>query len=259
MGSRYRILTEDLSSPKQEKQATYNGKPIVGALLYLSPANASGYEVCTGRTKGCSVACLGFTGHGGIGVKREVDRVLGTNSVQEARKRRTLGFFERRADFLSGIVRDVAKLVTLADATGRVPSARLNGTSDLDWLSVSVVRDGAEYPSMMAAYPEVQWYDYTKRRGVVASADLPANYSVTFSRAETLANKIEAMRVLRDGGNVATVFSTKKGQPLPHEWNGFRVIDGDLHDYRWLDPKNVIVGLRQKGNKRDTSGFVVQV
>jgi len=39
---------------------------------------------------------------------------------------------------------------------------------------------------------------------------------------------------------------------------GRPVYDGDESDLRFLDPKDVIVGLRAKGKaKKDTSGFVV--
>ena len=38
---------------------------------------------------------------------------------------------------------------------------------------------------------------------------------------------------------------------------GRKVIDGDKHDLRFLDEKNVIVGLIAKGEaKKDISGFV---
>ena len=37
------------------------------------------------------------------------------------------------------------------------------------------------------------------------------------------------------------------------------MIDGDVSDVRFNDPKGVIVGLRAKGDaKKDTSGFVIQ-
>ena len=59
---------------------------------------------------------------------------------------------------------------------------------------------------------------------------------------------------MRAGGNVAAVFNN-----LPQTWNGFKVIDGDENDLRYLDYKNVVVGLVAKGKaKKDTSGFVIQ-
>jgi hypothetical protein len=55
---------------------------------------------------------------------------------------------------------------------------------------------------------------------------------------------------------VAIVFAGDK----PETWNGYRVIDGDEHDLRHLDPKGVVVGLSPKGSKakRDMSGFVLR-
>ena len=38
-----------------------------------------------------------------------------------------------------------------------------------------------------------------------------------------------------------------------------KVIDGDTDDLRFLDPTNVVVGLKAKGDaKHDTSGFVIR-
>ncbi|MCH8014657.1 MAG: hypothetical protein IH823_07785 [Candidatus Dadabacteria bacterium] len=62
-------------------------------------------------------------------------------------------------------------------------------------------------------------------------------------------------------GNFAVVFDTKKGKALPQTWQGINVFDGDLDDLRFLDPSNVIVGLRAKGKaKKETAtatGFVI--
>ncbi len=69
------------------------------------------------------------------------------------------------------------------------------------------------------------------------------------------------MRHLQQGFNVTVVFAVKKGEPLPKTWNGYRVIDGDIHDLRFLDPEGVVVGLRAKGRAKKTTpvtnGFVV--
>jgi len=72
--------------------------------------------------------------------------------------------------------------------------------------------------------PDVQFYDYTKstRRAIAhAFGDMPANYHLTFSRSEC--NDRDALNVLARGGNVAVVFSTRKGDapslaPQPLRW-----------------------------------------
>ena len=57
--------------------------------------------------------------------------------------------------------------------------------------------------------------------------------------------------------NIAVVFRTKD---LPETFKGRGVIDGDLHDMRFLDEPNSVVGLKAKGQaKKDTSGFVIDV
>jgi hypothetical protein len=55
------------------------------------------------------------------------------------------------------------------------------------------------------------------------------------------------------GFNVSKVFRKE----LPETYLGHKVIDGTLHDMRFLDDWGVIVGLVAKGQARkDTSGFV---
>jgi hypothetical protein len=61
------------------------------------------------------------------------------------------------------------------------------------------------------------------------------------------------------------VFSTKKGESLPTEYLGYKVIDGDMADDLMLDERGAfILGLRFKGNNADRieavkSGFVLEV
>ena len=56
------------------------------------------------------------------------------------------------------------------------------------------------------------------------------------------------------GGNISAVFRDF----IPKKYEGFRVVNGDETDLRFLDPKNCIVGLIAKGKgKKDYSGFVL--
>jgi hypothetical protein len=122
--------------------------------------------------------------------------------------------------------------------------------AELSAISGHTVTAGAH--TIFSAFPRVQMLDYTKsaRR---FERTLPSNYHLTFSRSES--NESDALRLLASGRNVAVVFAK-----LPKTWNGYRVINGDLHDLRHLDPRGVVVGLTPKGNKakRDQSGFVVR-
>jgi hypothetical protein len=60
-----------------------------------------------------------------------------------------------------------------------------------------------------------------------------------------------------NGMNVAVVFGIKKTLPMPEYYNGVQVFNGDESDLRFLDPKNVVIGLYAKGKaKKDETGFV---
>ena len=105
-------------------------------------------------------------------------------------------------------------------------------------------------------FPDVQFYDYCKspkRMLNFIDGKLPPNYHLTFSRSEK--NWETCLIILACGGNVAAVFRDK----LPKKYMGYRVIDADKNDLRFLDPKNVICGLVAKGKKgrKDKSGFVI--
>lgn len=116
-------------------------------------------------------------------------------------------------------------------------SARLNGTSDIDWSKIEV-----EGKTILKHFPSVQFYDYTKdghRFGRI-----PANYQLTYSYTGN--NLATTLDLLTLGFNVAVVFDTKKGKALPATFNGYPVIDGDLTDYRPNDGDGVVVGLRFK-------------
>lgn len=249
----YKLLTAGTGNPKTAKEVV--GVPILNAVLHLAPANQSGYEVCQFRTEGCTAACLNTAGRGGIPQPGRTDGHL--NVIQAARVRRTKLFFEDREKFDAFLYDDLCRLRDRADYLGAKAAVRLNGTSDLPWhrLYVFGLRTPMEY------FPYIQFYDYTKRP--FDPKDLPTNYHLTFSYSGS--NIRECYDVLNRGGNVAMVFDTKKGKPFPDAWRpdpmfkGYAIIDGDTHDFRFLDPPGTIVGLRAKGKaKHDTTGFVVK-
>ena len=208
-------------------------------ILHLSPATLSGVaNVCPKASAGCKAACLNTAGRGGMFRKGET-----TNAVQKARVRRTQMLFNERDAFMSLLVLDIRKLCKQAAKLNMVPAVRLNGTSDLRWEVWPV----GMFVNIFAMFPDVQFYDYTK---IPNRRDLPENYHLTFSLSES--NDTEALAQLERGVNVAVVFKT-----LPAMFMDRPVISGDTTDLRFLDPKNVIVGLTAKGRaKQDVSGFV---
>jgi hypothetical protein len=243
-----------LSNPKTAKSEPYG---YLTAVLHLSPAQLSGASVCPFSTPGCRESCLNTAGHGGIGL------ASGSNPVQEARVRRTRAWRADVAAFMDQLASELVRLRISAARQGLLPAVRLNGTSDVRW---EVVRCGT-YANLMHRFPDVQFYDYTKwPLGHRHLGRTPGNYHLTFSLAED--NSAEAERALLAGHNVAVVFAAPGGWlPAHYAIGGVRaqVINGDLHDLRFLDyaapdGRGVIVGLRAKGRAvRDTSGFVQHV
>jgi hypothetical protein len=227
-----RLLTfANAKTPKGEARGYLTG------ILYLVPSDGSGLgNLCPFASAGCRAACLYTAGRGVM------------RPIQEGRLRKTKLFFENAPRFVDMLAEDVKRLVRRAQKKNMLPAVRLNGTSDIPWERMR----GTDGQTLMEKFPSVQFYDYTKRP---ARHKLPPNYHLTFSLSET--NLVDAMTEHATGRNVAVVFPTRKGDPLPSTWHGLRVIDGDESDLRFLDEPRVIVGLRAKGRaKGEATGFV---
>ena len=178
---------------------------------------------------------MNTAGRGGIFKKGE-----STNVIQKARIRKTKMFFEQRDQFMADLESDIRAGIKQAEKMNMIPAFRLNGTSDLAWEKYGIIEK----------FPEVQFYDYTKIVGRKVSH--LKNYHLTFSNADGNINDV--LKAKSNGMNVAVVFRKE----LPATYLGRKVINGDETDLRFLDEKNVIVGLKAKGKaKKDTSGFVV--
>ena len=217
-------------------------------ILHLAPADLSGYETCAKRTDGCTAACLNTAGRGGMFKRGE-----NTNVIQQARIRKTKMFFENRVEFMTTLVKDIELAIKQSKKMELVPVFRLNGTSDLAWEKYEVVRNGKLFRNIFTAFPEVQFYDYTKILG--RKVKEYSNYQLTFSAAD--GNDSDVLKALNEGLNVAVVFGIKKTLPMPVDYLSRPVFNGDESDLRFLDPKGVIVGLYAKGKaKKDTTGFV---
>jgi hypothetical protein len=245
MSQSVKLLSPAASNPKTAKG---HYLPYEAAILHLSPADRSGVmNTCPYASPGCKAACLNTAGHGGIGGD--------DNPVQRARARKTQWFHEDRKGFMAQLVKEIEALQRKAEKKGLQAVVRLNGTSDIGWTRISCLRQGITYKSLMHAFPRVIFYDYSKVPTRAASIDTP-NYFVTFSLSET--NDTHAIAALGAGLNVAVVLNLKDSEPMPTMWGGYPVIDGTLHDFRFLDEKGGnIVGLRPKGRaKHDGTGFV---
>ena len=210
-------------------------------ILYLAPHKIAGFNVCPHASIGCAAACLYNAGRGKF------------TNVQLARISKTKYFRESPTEFMLNIVKDIDALIRKAKREGMTPCVRLNGTSDLPFIEMKF--NGMRITDL---FPDVQFYDYSpnyKRMIQYLNGGLPSNYHLTFSRKEDNEEQVES--VLSQGGNVAIVF-----EELPKTWKGYKVIDADKHDLRFLDDTNVVCGLTFKGTKADKlkaieSGFLI--
>jgi len=223
----YRLLTTDDANPKMKKNQALG---FITAGLTLAPARQldPNLNLCPAHSPGCAQACLFWSGRGSM------------SRTRNARLQRTAHWRDHPEWFLKSLRADLEALIINATDVGMKPACRLNVTSDIAWEQFRIPDE----------FPTIQFYDYTKRRDRKVKTD---NYHLTFSRSEL--NHRLVVPTLQLGQNVSVVFRNE----LPKEYAGYPVIDGDLHDCRWLDPTPTIVGLRAKGPRGqvDTTGFVV--
>jgi hypothetical protein len=227
--STYRLLS--IESDAKTSKGTALG--YLTGILYLAPAReADGKNnLCPMASEECRAACLYSAGMASV-----------FPTIKRARIARTLLYLSDPAGFKATLIADIRKLVKEAAMRQLKPAVRINGTSDLPKLAREIA----------AQFPQVQFYDYTKipqpwKRTM-------ANYHLTFSHpGENLADCLAA---LEHGINVAVVFAGS----LPETWHGYRVVDGDRSDLRFLDPRGMVVGLKAKGTARTmSSGRFIQI
>lgn len=235
-----------LSVAADAKTIKGEAKGYLTGVLYLAPHTISGYQVCPKASEGCKLGCLYTAGRGIY------------SNTQQSRIAKTKFFHENREAFIALLVENIEALIRKAGRMGLTPVVRLNGTSDLPWEKFACIRDGVKYASLMEAFPDLQFYDYTKILGRTKALSLP-NYSLTFSLAED--NDKRARKALAEGYNVAAVLRLKRKDAKPATWSGFPVVNGDETDLRFLDPNGGhIIALFPKGKAaNDSSGFVRDV
>ena len=253
----------------QNLLGTNNAKTIKGGkkeyttyIMYLAPYNQNdfGKNLCSHASKGCASACLFFSG------------MARYNHVQRARINKANYFISDTKGFMKQLYYEILKAYELhlnvqgeklLGKKGNVIrykkfSIRLNGTSDIPFENIKILDD----KNIFELFPSIQFYDYTKNHKRF-DKKLPANYHLTFSRSET--NDAKCDDLLRRGYSVAYVF----GNELPSKYLGYEVVNGDETDLRFLDNKNVIVGLKYKNltakgksennSHKFDSGFVINV
>lgn len=236
------------TNAKTIKGEKYN---IKTAILYLMPAKQSGVQLCPmAKTAGCEKACLFTAGRGAM------------NSVMLSRLRKTLYFNQYRDLFMQQLHNELIRERAKAKRKGYKLIVRLNGTSDIRWENIflwesSPALGGVEL-NIFGAFPDIQFYDYTK----LANRKVPANYDLTFSYSGASEYLPFVQKAVANGERIAVVFRDRSIVDAMlangETFLGLPVIDGDNSDIRHLDPKGAVVALYAKGKARnDQSGFVV--
>ena len=228
-------LTFKEGNPKTDKNKKVKGLEKYRILrLNLAPSDLSGFNVCPMASAGCKAACLHTAGNPIFQKQKDKGRI-----------NRTRYYMQSRVEFLNQLTREIKNFEIWCSKNNFIPVVRLNTTSDISW----------EIHNIFELFPNIQFYDYTKiyKRAVkFVKGEYPKNYHLTYSLNED--NKDLAFNILKMGGNISAVFR----KDLPDTYKGYKVVNGDEHDLRFLDLQNAIVGLKAKGKaKTDYSGFVL--
>ena len=207
------------------------------AILYMQPSNV----ICpAAKAAGCMEGCLSSAGRAAIFA-----------AIPKARQAKTDLYHNNPGLFFASIISEIE---ALRKKHGNTLVVRLNGTSDISYENIVLDHNGVA-GSIFDLFPDVQFYDYTKRVNRLAG-NIPANYDLTVSWSGSRASYADSVMqyAKRFSTRVAVVF---KSFPYPESFKGMTVVDGDETDLRFLDDKNVVVALKAKGKARkDTSGFV---
>jgi hypothetical protein len=225
----------------------------ITAVLYMAPYKLSGINLCAmAEIAGCIHACLNTAGNPAYAKTKETGR------LNKARY-----FIENEIEFMQQMAREIFREYNKAIDKGFNFIVRPNGTTDIRWENINVTVDAklskkinkpvGIYQNIMALFPEIQFYDYTK---ISNRKDIPVNYDITFSYSGILKYQPFVDQAIKNGLRVAVVFRDKN--KIPTTFKGLPVVSGDDSDLRPLDPQGVIVALYAKGKaKKDYSGFVV--
>ena len=180
---RYLAIGNNAKTIKSDKGGEY-----LTAIMYLAPADTvPGINVCPmAELAMCKTPCLFTAGRGAM------------RPVQDARIAKTVAFRDDREAFMLQIVADINEALRIARKLRVKLAVRLNGTSDIAWENIPVTVGGVEYANIMAVFPEVQFYDYTK----LPNRKVPKNYHLTVSYS---------------GANPAYAAKAAKTKPRPCE------------------------------------------
>lgn len=205
-------------------------------VMYLKPYKSLFGNNCA-KGQNCYKPCLDTSGR----VKMDIKEF----KILRARYFRTILFYVNREYFNSWLFAEIDAQSKLHDSF----MVRLNGTSDLSPLLFKV--DGV---NVLDAFPDVQFYDYTK---ISKRAELIRdNYHLTFSFDGY--NMDECLEMMSRGINVSIVVDGS----MPESYLGVEVFSMDETDLRPLDEQKGKFGylkLKETLNKVYDTKFILRL
>lgn len=229
-----KLLDTTASNPKIKKTLEFM-PDIRIATLSMKPDRV----LCpSSKAAGCEEICLQ---HGGLSSVFP--------SVEKARSRKSQFYHNDREGFLAQLNRELTNFDKLCKRTNVKGWVRLNVFSDVAWEDYNIPQ----------TYPDLTFYDYTKRAARLNSIKVPSNYKLIFSYSGEPLYRNQVKIALKTDAPIAVVF--KDRIPTYGRFLERKIINGDLYETRNAIAKNYIVGLSLKGNEAkkisDTSRFVV--
>lgn len=174
----------------------------------------------------CASVCLSWCGHNSSMLNKW---------ALPARIARTEFYDKDYEGFLSQLDKELDGFKKLASKKGLRPVCQLNGLSDV-WFSDGVMRN----------HPSIQFIDYTKSQYKMYGL-WPRNYHLTYSINEKTPSGLVS-NIYRDTRFNAAFVWHNNDLPETYSIDGreYKVIDGDVHNLRFLDEPGCLVGLRLK-------------
>ena len=223
-------------STKMMKSYAHN---VATYCVYLAPANMAGRTKKGSRINVCPMSahckdlCLNSAGHNKADILSNGKNNVKRSNINISRVKKTKLFYNDRDLYMNILIHEINKDRAYAERNGMEFSVRLNGTSDL---SPEIMKKNGK--NILDIFPDVQFYDYTKVYNRTKLMKFYPNYDITFSYDGY--NWDDCEKFLNDGGKVAVVFDSKT---MPKTYKGYKVIDANGYDMRYLDPKGCIMGL----------------
>lgn len=223
-------------SAKMMKSYTHN---VATYCVYLAPANMAGrtkkgtrINVCP-MSQHCKELCLNSAGHNKADILSNGKENIKQSLINISRIKKTKLFYNDRDLYMDILIHEINRDRSYAERHGMEFSVRLNGTSDL---SPEIMKKDGK--NILEIFPDVQFYDYTKVYNRTKLMKFYPNYDITFSYDGY--NWDQCEQFLNDCGKVAVVFDS---ETMPKTYKGYKVIDANGYDMRYLDPKGCIMGL----------------